>query len=208
MYITSCSPAAAAAFCKTLPSGMPLKQFGSWVSRSPITCVVYLLMTSVRAGLPVNTRVNFVEVSSAAETSSASRCAFAIWHSCVVRKAVPNMAADAPALKASATSDPSMMPPAEMTGMPGKAATISLVNCRADGVASSSRNLPVCPPASLPWATTQSAPRSIRYFASLTLVAFPIKNTPSLFSLATWCDSGQPKWKLTTGIRCSINKSI
>ncbi len=97
-------------------------------------------------------------------------------HSSATRKAVPICTPTAPRAKAATKPAPSAMPPAPMTGMDTAWHTAGM---RAM-VASS----PMCPPASVPSATTASAPRRSMRAASAADATTGTTFTPASFQAA------------------------
>ena len=102
-----------------------------------------------RTGCPVPRPVTMVSESLAFSTFSFH--ASCTPHSSTVRKRVPHCTPSAPSAKAASIPRPSTMPPAAMTGIETAAAT--------DGTSAIVVSSPICPPASVPSATTASAPR-------------------------------------------------
>ena len=115
-------------------------------------------------------------VSESLAASTFSFQASCTLHSSTVRKRVPHCTPSAPRAKAASMPRPSAMPPAPMTGMDTAWHTAGM---RAM-VASS----PICPPASVPSATTASAPRRSMRAASAADATTGTTFTPASFQAA------------------------
>ncbi len=121
--------------------------------------------------------------------------------------AVPSCAAAAPSMSDAAIPAPSIIPPDAITGMSSsftRSRVKGIVPSRSSGPSGS--NIPRCPPASYPCATTASMPAAAMALPSSRLVAVAMSTIPAECKASIRCRSGRPKWKLTTAGR-SVSKT-
>ncbi len=108
-------------------------------------------LRSMRAGLPVIERERTVSLEVAA--MNLRWIAGSVSASAVVSHTEPHHTPSAPRARAAAIWLPLAMPPAASTGVGATASTIS-------GTSTIVAISPVCPPASVPWATITSTPKA------------------------------------------------
>ena len=113
---------------------------------------------------------------------------------------VPTHTPSAPRVSAAARPRPSKMPPAAATGTRSPTASTTW------GTSGIVATVPVCPPASVPWATTRSQPASTAATAWRTL--------PHMFTTSTWwrwqrsrTSRGTPSAATNTGTFSSMSRS-
>ncbi len=150
-------------------------------------------LLSARTGCPVERPVARVEVSPALSTSSLY-CSDTV-HSFATRKRVPTWTPAAPSIKAAATPRPSAIPPAATTGTSTASTT-----CGTSAIVDVS---PICPPDSVPSATTAVAPRRATRRASATEATTGMTLMPASFQAFMYL-VGLPAPVTTTGTCSSI----
>lgn len=157
-------------------------------------------LTKARAGRSVNTFV--ATVGPAPRSAAQFRTGVAA--SGESRNAVPICTPAAPSARTAVIPCPSPIPPAATTGSWIALATAEIRVFVPSWAASSSRKVTRCPPASLPWAITASAPFASSQSASATVVAHDRTLQPAARTRSSSSRSGSPKWKLITcGLVCS-----
>ena len=139
---------------------------------------------SMRAGLPVSERERMVSREVAATYFCfTTGCVSA---SSVVSHTEPHHTPAAPSASAAATWRPRAMPPAARTGVGATASTTS-------GTSTMVAISPVCPPASVPWAMTMSAPAAWWRTAWTTVPASAATGTPAARQRSTTGAGGAPR---------------
>ncbi len=98
---------------------------------------------------------------------------------------------------------PSTIPPAATTGI-GTSIAPSSSSSGTSPSSNEPRNVPLCPPASAPWATIPSTPVLARTSASSAVVAVPSTAIPRS---CNGCGSTSPNVKLNTAGRSSSTTS-
>ena len=137
----------------------------------------------MRAGLPVNERDRTVSDEVAARNLSLTTGIVSA--SSVVSQTEPHHTPSAPSASAAAIWRPRAIPPAASTGTGATASTTS-------GTSTIVETWPVCPPASVPWATIRSTPAAACRRACSVVPASEATSTSLSWARVTRSGGGGP----------------
>src|SRR6266851_3234575 len=141
-------------------------------------------LRSIRAGFPVSDRERIVSRDVAARNFSFT--AGWVSASSVVSHTDPHHTPSAPRARAAAIWRPEAIPPAASTGVGATASTTS-------GTRTIVAISPVCPPASVPWATMRSAPAALWRSACTRAPARAATRTPAPWARSISVGGGEPR---------------